>query len=139
MLRQHLTFHHLGLATKRHEKAVAFCQALGYSVGSRIHDPLQKVNLSMCTHTSEPNIEIISPEEEIGPLNAYLETSQEIVYHVGYTTLDREAALKDIASAGFRVITVSEPRPAVLFDGKLVSFYRIVGYGLIEFIEEASV
>ena len=42
-----------------------------------------------------------------------------------------------IKSAGIRVMTVAAPKPAVLFDGKIVGFYQVKGFGLIEIVEES--
>ena len=52
-----------------------------------------------------------------------------------YTTHDLEASLEQIEQAGLRPFEVSPPKPAVLFGGERVSFYLILGFGLIEVIE----
>ena len=56
-----LAFHHLGLAVKEPKTAETFLTGLGYSIGETVFDPLQNVNLSMCSHLTMPDVEIIFP------------------------------------------------------------------------------
>jgi methylmalonyl-CoA/ethylmalonyl-CoA epimerase len=132
-----LSFHHLGLAVAKPEPARVILQGLGYRTGKVVFDPLQDVNLQMCEHQVMPVVEIIFPGKEPGPLNALLTRSREgLVYHVGYRTADLAASLTALeAESGLRVICVSPPKPAVLFNGEPVSFYVIAGMGMIELIE----
>jgi methylmalonyl-CoA/ethylmalonyl-CoA epimerase len=53
-----------------------------------------------------------------------------------YSTGDLERALQALIEAGLRAHCVSPPKPAILFSGKMVSFYQIIGMGLIEIIDE---
>lgn len=132
-----LSFHHLGLAVAKSEPALMFLQGLGYNAGSVVFDPLQDVNLQMCEHPVMPVVEVICPGKGSGPLNALLTRSRQgLVYHVGYRTADLAASLSALeAQPGLRVICVSPPKPAVLFNGEPVSFYVIAGMGMIELIE----
>jgi len=84
-----------------------------------------------------PVVEVICPGQGSGPLNALLtRSSQGLVYHVGYRTSDLAASLSALeAQPGLRIICVSPPKPAVLFNGEPVSFYMIAGIGMIEVIE----
>jgi len=43
-----LEFHHLGLAVRQAEGAIAFLRGLEYLIGRQVYDPLQKVNLVLC-------------------------------------------------------------------------------------------
>lgn len=130
-----LKFHHLGLAASDPDRAKAFLLKLGYSCGEVVHDPLQNVMLSMCTHSYAPDVEVISPTETPGPLDAMLHESKHVLYHTCYSTEVLGAVLSSFEADGIRAICVSEPTPAVLFDGRLVSFYMIRGFGLIEILE----
>jgi len=58
-----------------------------------------------------------------------------IIYHVCYETENLAGALQKFAEARLRVVCISTPRPAPLFGGLLVSFYNLVGIGLIEILE----
>ena len=133
-----LFFHHLGLAVAKPEPALMFLlQGLGYRAGKVVFDPLQNVNLQMCEHPVMPAVEVVFPGQEGGALNALLTRSREgLVYHVAYRTADLAASLNALeAHPDLRVICVSSPKPAVLFNGESVSFYVISGLGMIEIIE----
>lgn len=130
-----LTFHHLGLAVARPDGAERFLAALGYAVGARIRDDVQRVNLAMATHAAMPSVEVIWPTEIEGPLTSLLRLQAEIAYHIAYECDEIEGTVTAIKSAGYRVIPVSPPQPAILFAGRLVSFQRVGGFGLIELVE----
>jgi methylmalonyl-CoA/ethylmalonyl-CoA epimerase len=130
-----LRFHHFGLAVKKTEKAISFLGNLGYSMGEKIYDELQNVNLIMCSHKDMPDVEIIYPAKYPGPLEKILRDSPEIIYHLCYVCDRLEYSLAQIRKL-HRVIEVSHPKPAILFDGKNVSFYYIQGFGIIEIIED---
>jgi hypothetical protein len=58
-----------------------------------------------------------------------------IIYHLCYGTDNLTAALTSLAAAGLNPICISSPKPAPLFGGQLVSFYNVVGIGLVEILE----
>ncbi len=133
-----LTFHHLGLAVSRSDATIAFLSQLDYVIGPTIFDPLQNVRLTMCTHPTDPFVEIISPDQDgsKGPVNAMIQKNPlGLVYHSCYTTTNLENTLAQAKVLGLEVFCVSPPKPAVLFEGRKVSFYRLKGMGLIEIIE----
>ena len=130
-----LAFDHLGLATQNPGKAIAFLSGLGYAVAESIYDPLQKVNLVMCTSDQMPAVEVISPADEPGPLSAVLAGRSETFYHMCYRSRDLAASLLAMKESGLRLALVVPPKPAVLFGGKPVSFHMIRGFGMIEIIE----
>ena len=131
-----LKFHHLGLAVPRADEAVTFLSGLGYAIGERIFDPEQNVNLMLCQHPQMPAVEIICPGNGPGPIDKYVaRRASGIVYHVCFETTDRSTSLAAIAAAKLNPICVSAPLPAVLFAGRAVSFYAVVGMGLIEILE----
>jgi len=130
-----LKFHHLGLATKKSEKAVNFLKGLGYSISNSVFDSIQNVNLTMCTHPSMPDIEIIYPAQSSGHLDTVLKDNPESFYHICYTCQNLSESLEQIRMEN-RVITIAERQPAVLFADKFVSFYMVAGFGIIEILEE---
>ena len=130
-----LKFHHWGLATKKSEKAVNFLKGLGYSISNSVFDPVQNVNLIMCTHPAMPDIEIIYPAKTSGHLDIILKDNSESFYHICYTCKNLSDSL-EIIRAENRVITISERTPAILFSDKFVSFYLVAGFGIIEILEE---
>lgn len=128
-------FHHFGLATRDATQSVATLTAMGYAASEQIFDPLQNVNLVWCEHEHMPAVEVVYPAESPGPLEPYLAEHAEMIYHVCYVADDIGSAVASIEAAGIRLLTVVEPRPAVLFDGRSVAFYLARGLGLIEILE----
>lgn len=130
-----LTFHHMGLALKKEDEALKFLNGLGYKESERIYDPEQKVNLRICTAEGKPSIELVTKGEEASPLDNILKKYNELVYHTCYETENLGLTLQALDKAGLRVLPVSSRKPAVLFDGRHVSFYNVMGYGLVEILE----
>jgi len=132
----HLKFHHFGLAVRRPDEARRFVLGMGFELGTPIFDPAQNVHLQLCTHESHPAVEIIWPGETRGPVWKLTEQhAVGIIYHLCYETDSLTAALAHWEEAKLVVVCISEPTPAPLFGGGLVSFYNIIGIGLIEVLE----
>ena len=90
----------------------------------------------MAEKPGSPSVEIISAGEGPGPIDRLVARYADgIVYHGCFVTKNLAASLADIEAAGLRAVCVSEPTPAILFGGRLISFYNIQGFGLIEIIE----
>ena len=132
-----LQFDHWGLATRQLDKTLGFLRGLGYSTPPVVFDPLQRVDLVLCQHPSMPAVEVITPAQGPGPLDAVLAQQPQAIYHLCFRSGDAAGSLAAIKNAGHRVLTVSAPKPAVLFGGRQVSFYMVAGFGLIEIIDEA--
>ena len=134
-----LTFHHLGLAVRQPEEAITFTRGLGYVIGKPVNDAEQNVNLVFCTHSTAPAIEIIFPANGKSPIDALVaKHANGIVYHCCYVSKDLDATLSAFSKSGLRPLCVSSPKPAILFGGAIVSFYQIMGIGLIEIIENRN-
>jgi methylmalonyl-CoA/ethylmalonyl-CoA epimerase len=132
----HLRFHHFGLAVRRPDEARVFVAALGYQSGEAVFDAGRNVHLQDCTHPTQPAVEIIWPAEGKGPIEKMTERhAAGIIYHLCYETDNLAAALGEFTAANVRFICISSPTPAPLFDGRKVSFYNIIGVGLIEILE----
>jgi methylmalonyl-CoA/ethylmalonyl-CoA epimerase len=105
-------------------------------MGESVLDRGQNVHLMLCTHETEPEIEIIWPGDSQGPIDGLTQRHPAgIIYHICYATDDLAAALAALEKAGLRVVCVSPPKPALLFGGRKVSFYNVIGIGLIEILE----
>jgi Glyoxalase/Bleomycin resistance protein/Dioxygenase superfamily len=130
-----LEFHHLGLAVRRPDEAVSLLGNLDYAIGDKIFDPEQNVNLILCRHRQMPAVEIIYPGSVSGPIESHVNRhANGIVYHICFESADLSASLAAIEAAKLRPVCLSEPRPAILFQGRSVSFYNIMGMGLIEIL-----
>lgn len=135
-----LSFHHFGLGVADPASAQRFLSVMGYTLEPLVYDPLQNVRLGMAYHPTMPAIEIICPGNGPGPLDKVLATHPEgLVYHLCYVTDDLDATLDALeAEEAFRVHCISDPKPAVLFDMRPVSFYMVTGFGLIEIVEHSQ-
>jgi methylmalonyl-CoA/ethylmalonyl-CoA epimerase len=132
-----LEFHHFGLAVRRPRDAVQFLGGLGYEIGEPVYDPEQNANLILCRHGAMPAVEIIYPAKGKSPVDNLINLRPDgLVYHVCYAAPDLAASLKWLEDNGLRVVCVVPPVPAVLFGGRSVSFYNIVGMGLCEIIDD---
>ncbi len=131
-----LKFHHYGLAVLSDEAALTFLDGLGYDAGENIYDPEQDVHVRLCYNVEMPTVEIVTQGKSEGPLNSILKRSSEMIYHSCYETENLEETLTAIEAKKLRVLPVSERKKAILFNGRMVSFYYIVGYGLIELLEK---
>jgi len=136
MTHSHLTFHHFGLAVRRPDEARKFVAALGYLAGPSVFDPAQNVHLQLCTHAVQPAVEIIWPGDTTGPIDRLVQRhASGIIYHLCYETDDLAAALAGLELAGLHPTCISKPTPAPLFGGRPVSFYNVIGIGLVEILE----
>jgi methylmalonyl-CoA/ethylmalonyl-CoA epimerase len=109
---------------------------LGYQLGEPVFDPAQNVHLQLGTHASHPGVEIIWPGDSTGPVDKFVQRhASGIIYHLCYETDHLQAALAGLEAAGLRHLCISPATPAPLFSGRPVSFYNVVGMGLIEILE----
>lgn len=129
-----IRFHHFGLALQDDEDALPFLEGLGYAISEKIYDPEQNVNLRMCEHAEHPAIEMVLPGEGDGPLTPILRRYNELVYHLCYESDEPQQFLDDLDKANIDYAEISPPKPAILFGGKQVSFYRVRGFGVMEMI-----
>jgi methylmalonyl-CoA/ethylmalonyl-CoA epimerase len=131
-----LAFHHFGLAVKQPKAAISTLSLLGYKIGPLVFDPIQNVNLILCEHPTHPAVEIIFSGVGKGPVDNLVQRhASGIIYHLCYETEFLDRALVRFQEAGIEVLCLSAPRPSVLFDGHKVSFYKILGVGMIEILE----
>ena len=131
-----LKFNHIGLAFKQDKDALVILESMGYNIGDRIYDPLQNVYVRLCTAPEHPSVECVQPGDEgKSPIDSIVSKYNELVYHICYETPDLAKTLEYIEEAGLRCVALSKPKPAVLFGGRCVSFYKIFGWGIIELLE----
>lgn len=131
-----LDFHHFGLAVRRPEEARTLLSLLGYEPGDAVFDPRQNVHLQLCTHKTQPAVEVIWPGDTRGPIDKLLNSRPAgVIYHLCYETDDLLSALSGLEAAGLHSVCILPPTPALLFGGRNVSFYNVVGIGLIEIVE----
>lgn len=130
-----LTFNHLGLAVSNQAKALNFLKGLGYHIGDEVFDPEQNVNLVLCRSQTMPDVEVVSQSKQPSPLDNILKKNRDLIYHACYTTDNLKDTLSSVEQDQNKFICILPPKPAILFSGKLVSFYLVNGFGIIEIME----
>ena len=130
-------FHHFGLAVADPARALAFLAQMGFACGSRVSDPLQRVDLVWCSHAQMPSVELVIATDPDGPLRSVLAQAPSSFYHLCWEVPGIDAAVAHWTGSGLRVATVRAPLPAILFGGRRVSFHMVQGFGLVELLEAA--
>ena len=128
-------FHHFGLACASEEGALKILPCMGYSLGEKVHDIHQGVFLRLCINPLMPSLELITPATEASPINPFLRKNGELIYHTCLEVESVERFESSLRSLGIDFFCLSKPKPAILFGGNLVSFYKISGFGLVELLE----
>ena len=136
---KNLKFHHIGVAVRDFNKALDFYILLGYKKTNEfeIRDELQKVDLYLLEHETHPSIELVKPYDEESPVNGYLKENDNNIYHYCYEVSNFDKVINELKKE-FRIFNVVKPKPAILFNNRLVSFYYIHNVGLIELLIEDS-
>ena len=99
------------------------------TVSDIIFDPLQNAQLGMVDLLDGSRIELVSGKVVENLLGEFDDFK---LYHICYEVENIHTVLEDHISAG--AVIVSEPRSAVLFQGRLVSFVH-TPFGLIELLQ----
>ena len=125
-----MKIHHIGIACKDIEAkireitklhSVSFCSDI-------LFDKEQNAKVCLLEVNGSVPMELISGE----PVNNLLKRGL-TYYHIGYSINDIYQYSRQLEEAG--AIQISNPKPALLFDNKLVAFFYCT-YGLIELVEE---
>tara|TARA_Y100001970_G_C14027714_1_gene746961 strand:+ start:480 stop:899 length:420 start_codon:yes stop_codon:yes gene_type:complete len=130
-----LKFHHFGLALKNFSSALFFYKNLGYKCGKEIIDINQNIIAIFCESKKFPSIELVKSLNNKSPINNYLKKNNEIIYHTCYEVDISSISISELFS-DINYLCVSEPKPAILFNNRNVSFYYIKNIGLIEILEK---
>lgn len=131
-MNSNVKFHHFGLAVKTFDKALKFYENLNYDCSKRVIDHIQNVELILCTSRDFPSVELIKPINNLSPIMNYLKNNNQMIYHTCYE-IDNNIEIKKLFAKN-RVICISKPQPAVLFNDRLVSFYYLPDVGVIEIL-----
>ncbi|WJQ84571.1 edeine non-ribosomal peptide synthetase EdeN [Brevibacillus brevis] len=127
--------HHVGVAVPELGPAQIMYGTLGFDASDSLQDPEQNVYLSMCMKPGSVPIELIAPVDETSPCVRLLEEKGTGPYHLCYSISNINHFLKRLVDSGFKYDLVSAPKPAVLFNHRLVAFLFLESVGLIELVE----
>lgn len=128
-----LTFHHIGVACRNIEKTKPFYVSMGYEAASTVDDAIQHVRVCFLEKQGVPRIELLEPLDELNPLSRTLEAVGVTPYHTCYEVQDIKAAIDDLRS--HRFLLVSGPVPACAMNDRQVAFLYKKDNGLIELVE----
>jgi methylmalonyl-CoA/ethylmalonyl-CoA epimerase len=129
-----MTIDHIGIVVGSLETAEAYyTQQLGLrSIGGRILDPLQDVELQFLEDDRGVRVELIRPLSPGSPA-ARAASQGGGLNHICYRVNDLESSINAFLANDAKL--VREPRPAVAFDGRRVAFLFTRQRELIEFVE----
>jgi methylmalonyl-CoA/ethylmalonyl-CoA epimerase len=131
-----MKFSHIGIAVPDIEQAVAvYGSIFGYTVRSGpFVDPIQKASVCFIAASEDGGvrIELVAPAGDDSPVNKLLEKGIG-TYHLCYEVDDIGAALKHVRSQG--CIVMSEPVPAVAFEGRRIAWFYTPTRQLTELVE----
>lgn len=125
-----MKIHHIGIACDNIEEAIVdFSKYHEVQDKSEIvYDPLQKASLCMIYTNTGLNVEFISGEQVSRLVKKGIS-----YYHLCYEVDNLDDIIEKYLETG--AMMISEPKPALLFSGKIVAFMYLP-YGLVEFIEK---
>ena len=128
---------HVGVAVPSLDPATESLSTLfGYKVVSGpFEDPIQKVAVNFLAKSDSDivEIELIAPISEGSPIRSMLKKHGGGAYHLCFETCDIEAALTHARKNG--CIIVSEPVPAVAFQGRRIAWIYTPSHQLFELVE----
>jgi methylmalonyl-CoA/ethylmalonyl-CoA epimerase len=130
-------FKHIGVAVKDIQRSVEkYGDIFGYKVISGpFNDPIQKAVVCFIGSSveNEPMIELISPLTEDSFVHRMLKKEMG-VYHSCYEVQDIDQTLEAVRKKG--CIIISNPVPAVAFQGKRIAWFFMPTSQLIEVVEK---
>jgi len=123
-----MKFHHIGIACKNIDEEIAniskihtFTKQTG-----KVFDEQQNAELVLLTLADGTNIELIAGKQ----VESFVKKNI-TYYHICFEVDDILAEADRLVAEG--ALLISPPKPAVLFDNRLVAFLN-VSYGLIELL-----
>ena len=125
---------HIGYAVKRIERAQVSFEKLGFVFGSTIDDTDRNVKLVFGENDGY-RIELVSPldKKAESPVDQYLSNAVGTPYHICYQSEKLEEDIENLKAQDFKVVI--EPKAAVAFGGRRVTFLMNIGFGLMEIVE----
>ena len=130
-----LRFKHLGVAVPDLGKALPVYQdILGYRLTSGpFEDPIQKVSVCFVAPLGEgPELELISALTPDSPVRKILSGGGG-AYHLCYEATHFDDAMAELSGKG--CVIVSDPVPAVAFDGRRIVWLYTPTRQLLELVE----
>lgn len=128
---------HVGVAVSSLEATASMLEGLlGYkAVSGPFEDPIQKVRVNFLkgSPADSAEIELIAPASSDAPIQSMLKKNGGGAYHLCFETNNIEAALDHAKLNG--CVIVSQPVPAVAFEGRRIAWIYTASRLLFELVE----
>ena len=133
-----MQLHHVGMVVANvDEYAERMRELFGFELKAPpVVDPLQQVRVAFVGTNTNVIIELIEPLDEKSAVARFLAKGGGL-YHLCYLVPDLEAAIHHLHEAGS--LLVSDPKPAVAFQGRRIAFLYTQDRQLVELLEERAV
>jgi methylmalonyl-CoA/ethylmalonyl-CoA epimerase len=132
-----IRLNHLGVAVPSIDKALPFYeQFFGYKVVSGpFYDPIQNVSVSFLGlhEHGDITLELVEPKGDQSPVSKILKKDIG-AYHLCLEVQDMDHALAQARL--HRCVIVSEPVPAVAFNGRLIAWFYTPTRQLVEILAQ---
>lgn len=132
-----MKFKHLGVAVPSINSVLSiYLDLLGYSVTSGpFDDPLHKVSVCFLETAAGDGsrIELVAPLGERSPVHQMLAKGI-TTYHLCYEVENLEQALQNVKEKN--CIILSQPLPAVAFQGRRIAWFYTPNRQLVELLEQ---
>jgi len=124
-----MKMHHVGIACSPIESGIRFVENNFVVIKKTdiIFDKVQNVDLCLLTLEDDSNIELVS-----GTTVEKFIKKRQFLYHTCWEVADIHKSIEKFCNNG--AILISEPKPAILFNDRKVSFLA-TDIGIIELLE----
>jgi methylmalonyl-CoA/ethylmalonyl-CoA epimerase len=131
----YMRFDHIGIVVDDIAKGKRFLsESFGIELWTEVFDdPGIGVFVQFGKGTDGPCYEIIAARGEASPVSGVLRSGKNILNHIAYLVPDLDLAAKSFQMLG--CLPISEPKPAVAFNGHRVQFLSSPLKFLLELIE----
>jgi len=128
--------HHIGIAVRDLDAAVARYRAFGLTLDSTAEVPSEGVRAAFLS-SGGARIELLEPLRDDSAIARFLEKHGEGLHHLAFATTDIVSEMDRLRREGFELID-SEPRPGA--HGRRVAFIhpRSAQGVLLELVQEAA-
>jgi methylmalonyl-CoA/ethylmalonyl-CoA epimerase len=99
-------------------------------------DPLQRVAVQFCELAGGVHVELVAPRGDDSPVRGVLARGGGL-YHTAHAVDELDAVAR--WAREHRGLPLTEPLPAVSFDGNRILFVQFAGLWLVEFVERCPI
>jgi methylmalonyl-CoA/ethylmalonyl-CoA epimerase len=130
-----MTFHHLGVFVSSLDVGIEYLERLFPIIkfGSVFHDAELKVSIQFIYMNDGTCIELVAPYGDGNPVDGVLKSKRNILNHLAFQVKNFDSTLNYYRQLG--CLMLSEPKPALAFQGARVVFFLTKIGLIIELVE----